>query len=132
MELDGQVAVVSGDGSGIGRAAVLALTQRGANVVVADIGPIGGEATVAMTNGGASVFARCDVTKTRDLAAAFALAWTHFGRFDIAFNNAGDEDLFNDDAGKWMRVIDIDLTAVIDATRIAVTELKKAAVAASS
>src|SRR5262249_29832339 len=47
--------------------------------------------------------------------------------FDIAFNNAGvgGEDLFNDDSGAWKRIIDIDLTAVIDATRIAVREMRQ-------
>jgi NAD(P)-dependent dehydrogenase (short-subunit alcohol dehydrogenase family) len=51
-----------------------------------------------------------------------------FGGFHIAFNNAGigGEDLFADDPGDWARVIDIDLTAVIDATRIAVREMKRA------
>jgi NAD(P)-dependent dehydrogenase (short-subunit alcohol dehydrogenase family) len=87
-----------------------------------------------MANRGASVFTRYDVTRTQDLAAAFALAGEHFGRLDSAFNNAGigDEDLFADEAGKWARIIDIDLTAVIDATRIAVKEVKKGGTAASS
>jgi 15-hydroxyprostaglandin dehydrogenase (NAD) len=50
----------------------------------------------------------------------------HFGRPHIVFNNAGisGEDLFADDPGDWARVIDVDLTAVIDATRIAVREMK--------
>lgn len=130
MEISGKVAVVSGGGSRIGRAAALALVERKAKVVVADIDEDGGRHTVVLAaeKGGSAVFARCNVTKTEDLAAAFASAVKHFGQLNIAFNNAGvgGEDLFADDPGDWARVIDIDLTAVIDATRIAVREMMRA------
>lgn len=128
MEITDKAAVVSGGGSGIGRAAVLALIERGAKVIVADVDEAGGRETVdlAGAKGGIAVFRHCDVTKTEDLASACACAVEHFGRFDIAFNNAGigGEDLFADDPGDWAKVVDIDLTAVIDATRIAVREMK--------
>src|SRR5215208_5537726 len=127
MEIEGQVAVVSGSASGIGRAAVLALVERGAKVVVADVDEDGGRQTVDMTGkqGGSAVFRRCDVTKTEDLRSAFDWAVEHFGWLDIAFNNAGigGKDLFADDPGDWARIIDIDLTAVIDATRLAVRKM---------
>jgi NAD(P)-dependent dehydrogenase (short-subunit alcohol dehydrogenase family) len=129
MEIAGKVAVISGGGSGIGRAAVLALVERGARVVVAEIDEHAGRQTVSLAGGkgGSAVFARCDVTNTGDLAGAIACALEHFGRPHIAFNNAGigGEDLFADDPGDWARVIDVDLTAVIDATRIAVREMKR-------
>ncbi len=130
MEIEGKVAVVSGGASGIGRAAVLALVERGAKVVVADVDEDGGRSTVEMAGegSGVAVFRTCDVTKTGDLGSAFDLAAGHFGRLDIAFNNAGigGEDLFADDPGDWKLVIDIDLTAVIDATRLAVREMRRA------
>ena len=129
MELTGKVAVVSGGGSGIGRATVLALIERGASVVVADIDIAGAEETVRMaaSRGGEAAARRCDVTRSEDLAAAFTAATAEFGRFDIAFNNAGigGEDLFSDVAGDWQRIVNIDLTAVIDATRIAVREMRR-------
>lgn len=129
MEITDKVAVVSGGGSGIGRAAVLALADHGAKVVVVDVDDAGGRQTVEMVEakGGSAIFRHCDVTKTEDLAGAFACAVEHFGRFDIAFNNAGigGEDLFADDPGDWAKVVDIDLTAVIDATRIAVREMRR-------
>src|SRR6266478_3541652 len=103
MEIAGKVAVVSGAGSGIGRAAVLALVDRGAKVVVADIDEGAGRQTVALATeaGGTAIFCRCNVTKTEDLAGAFAAAVEHFGALHIAFNNAGigGEDLFADDPG---------------------------------
>ena len=127
MEIAGKIAVVSGGGSGIGRAAVLALLERGARVVVADIDEDAGRQTVALaaSKRGTAVFARCDVTQTADLTRAFACAVEHFGQPHIAFNNAGigGEDLFADDPGDWARIIEVDLTAVIDATRIAVREM---------
>lgn len=129
MEIEGKGIVVSGGGSGIGRAAVVALAERGAKVIVADVDEAGGRETVDMagSKGGIAVFRHCDVTRTEDLAGAFACAVEHFGRFDVAFNNAGigGEDLFADDPGDWAKVVDIDLTAVIDATRIAVREMKR-------
>lgn len=121
--------MVSGGGSGIGRAAVLAFVERGAKVVVADVDENGGRETVDMVSNrqGTAVFIRCDVTRTEELASAFATAVEHFGSLDIAFNNAGigDADLFADDPGDWARVIDVDLTAVIDATRLAVREMRR-------
>ena len=130
MEITDKAAVVSGGGSGIGRAAVLALVERGAKVIVADVDEAGAAETVELVGkrGGIAISRRCDVTKTEDLAGAFACAIEHFGRFDIAFDNAGigEEDLFGDEPGNWERVVDIDLTAVINATRIAVREMSRA------
>ena len=130
MELEGKTAVVTGGGSGIGRATCFALTRAGANVIVADVNETGGMETVdlMLDNAGKAAFRRCDVTRTGDIAASFASAVEHFGRFDIAFNNAGiaGEDLFLDDASAWRRMIDINLTAVIDGTRIAVREMQRA------
>lgn len=129
MEIEGKAAVVSGAGSGIGRAMAILLAQHGARVIVADIDETGGRETVDAVgkDGGIAVFRRCDVTSTEDVAGAFAAAVDHFGRFDIACNNAGigGEALFDDDPGPWKRVIDINLTAVIDATRIGVREMRR-------
>ncbi|MFC6768840.1 SDR family NAD(P)-dependent oxidoreductase [Natrinema soli] len=129
MDIIDKVAVVSGGGSGIGRATVLALVERGASVVVADVDEAAGQRTVDLVAGrkGTAVFARCDVTEIDDLSRTFAFAIERFGQLDVAFNNAGvgGEDLFADDPGDWKRVIDIDLTAVIDATRIAVREMER-------
>ncbi|MCC7089492.1 MAG: SDR family NAD(P)-dependent oxidoreductase [Chloroflexi bacterium] len=129
MDIEGKAVVVSGGGSGIGRAAVLELVRRGARVIVADIDEASGRQTVDLAGaaGGIAVFRRCDVTHPEDLAGAFASAAEHFGGFDIAFNNAGigGDDLFNDETAQWTRMVDINLTAVIDATRIAVREMRR-------
>jgi NAD(P)-dependent dehydrogenase (short-subunit alcohol dehydrogenase family) len=130
MEIAGTAAVVSGAASGIGRAMATALAARGARVVVADIDEAGGAETVKRiaAAGGEAAFSRCDTTRSEDISAAFALALARFRRLDIVCNNAGigGEDLFADDPGDWRKVIDIDLTAVIDATRLAVRAMQAA------
>ncbi|MCC7365557.1 MAG: SDR family NAD(P)-dependent oxidoreductase [Dehalococcoidia bacterium] len=129
MEIRDTAAVISGAGSGIGRATALALASRGARIIVADINEAGGNETVDMIGaaGGIAVFRKVDVTHTEDLAAMLACSVEHFGQLDIVYNNAGigGEDLFADDPGDWAKMIDINLTAVIDATRIAVRELRR-------
>ncbi len=128
MEFENTVAFVSGGASGIGRAAATALAARGARLVVADINDAGAAETAAAIEraGGIAVAVHCDTTASRDLEAAFATAYSRFGRLDIVFNNAGigGEPLFEDEAMVWKRVIDINLAGVIDATRLAVRLMK--------
>lgn len=128
MEFENTVAFVSGGASGIGRAAAIMLAARGTRLVVADIDDAGAAETVdaVEATGGTAVAAHCDTTVSRDLEAAFATAYSRFGRLDIVFNNAGvgGEALFEDEAEAWKRVVDINLTAVIDATRLAVRLMK--------
>jgi NAD(P)-dependent dehydrogenase (short-subunit alcohol dehydrogenase family) len=130
MELVGKSAVVSGGGSGIGRAICLALARRGVRIIVADINDAAAMGTADLVGGagGIALPRHCDVTQTEDLAAAFAAAFEHFGSFDLACNNAGVSGgvpLFEDTEQAWQRVIEINLTALIDATRIAVREMRR-------
>ncbi len=129
MEIRGRTAVVSGGASGIGHSICLALARRGANIVVGDIDESGGEETVRMVGelGSQAAFRRCDVTRTEDLEGLFAFALERFGSLDIVCNNAGigeRQDLFEDETREFERVIAIDLTAVIDATRLAVRAMR--------
>jgi NAD(P)-dependent dehydrogenase (short-subunit alcohol dehydrogenase family) len=128
MTLEGKAAFVSGGSSGIGRAISIALADRGAGVVVADIDLEGTSLTVdeIEARGGRAVPQRCDVTSSVDLRAAFDRAVDEFGRLDIVCNNAGiggDNAWLTDDASDWRRVVDVDLVAVIDATRLAIHAL---------
>lgn len=128
MEIEGRVAFVTGGASGIGRATVVALAGRGASIVFVDLDAAGADETVDLVGrSGRVVFRACDVTDGDDLAAAVESAVERFGRLDIVANIAGigDSDLFADDPGNWRRVIDIDLTALIDATRLAVRAMRR-------
>jgi NAD(P)-dependent dehydrogenase (short-subunit alcohol dehydrogenase family) len=92
-EFDGKVALVTGGGSGIGRATALAFAREGAQVVIGNRNVQRGEETVAMIRdaGGTASFRRTDVVVAADVKALVDHAVTTYGRLDIAFNNAGIE-----------------------------------------
>jgi NAD(P)-dependent dehydrogenase (short-subunit alcohol dehydrogenase family) len=89
--LKDKVAVITGAGSGVGRASALRFADEGAAVVCADIDPDGAKETVAQVEaaGGKAVAERCDVAQEADVVAAVESAVGHFGRLDIMFNNVG-------------------------------------------
>jgi 3-oxoacyl-[acyl-carrier protein] reductase len=91
MEIAGKVALVSGAGSGIGRATALALAAEGARVLVADIDDIGGVETVRRIQaaGGDATFEECDVSRPHGIRAMFEAADHVYGGVDIVHNNAG-------------------------------------------
>jgi NAD(P)-dependent dehydrogenase (short-subunit alcohol dehydrogenase family) len=88
---DGRVGIVTGGGSGIGRAAVRRFAEAGASVVVCDIDDETGESAAAEVRamGGTAVFHHADVTDEEQVAGLVDAALTEFGRLDFAHNNAG-------------------------------------------
>jgi 15-hydroxyprostaglandin dehydrogenase (NAD) len=130
MEIEGKAAVVTGGGSGIGRATCLALAGRGADLVVVDRNLAGAEETAEEVRrlGRRAVAVECDVTVPEQVAEALATAQREFGRLDIVFNNAGISNrtpLFEDETGEWVKTVDINLTAVIEGTRQAVRAMQQ-------
>lgn len=87
----GKVALITGAGSGIGRATAIALGRNGANVVVTDIDAATGDETVALITAGRGVatYRHCDIAVADDHRDAVAFAEATYGGLDYAFNNAG-------------------------------------------
>nr|WP_235217041.1 SDR family NAD(P)-dependent oxidoreductase [Archangium violaceum] len=89
--LEGKAALVTGAGSGIGRAAAAVFAREGARVIVSDVNVEGGEETVAaiQKQGGEARFIRCDISKPAEVEALIRGTVEAFGRLDCAVNNAG-------------------------------------------
>jgi NAD(P)-dependent dehydrogenase (short-subunit alcohol dehydrogenase family) len=115
VELNGAVAVITGAGSGIGRACCHSFVRRGARVVVTDLD---GERAdrVAAELGEAAVALKCDVTNTGDLEKARDRALESFGRVDLIMNNVGVlavgpvEEI---PLEAWQRIVDINLLGIV-------------------
>jgi len=132
MDIKGKAAVITGGGSGIGRATAQRLAGEGAAIVLADIDEAGGHETVKRIEaaGGRALFVKADVTQERDLRQCFAAAIDKFGRFDILHNNAGiavgPPGYPDADPARWHAVIELDLHAVILGTGIAAGIMQRA------
>ncbi len=116
--LTGKIALVTGGGSGIGRATSVVFAREGARVVVADVVVDGGEETIGMIKqaGGEAIFVQADVSKAAEVEALVQKAVDAYGRLDCSFNNAGIEGMFAPTTeypeDNWARVLAINLKGV--------------------
>lgn len=91
MRLKNKVAIITGSGSGIGRACVELFAREGAQVVIAEIDEAKGLAVqdAVRQSGGVSTFVRTDVSQEEDVKRMVDTAMREYGRLDILYNNAG-------------------------------------------
>ncbi len=125
--LDGKVAVITGAGSGIARAAASIFTREGAQVVVAEINPELG-AAAALEAGNNALFVPTDVTDEDSVKDTMARAVEHFGGLHILFNCAGgsvieDARVTDVDMAVWERTIPLDLKGPFLCSRFGIPHL---------
>jgi len=118
MMLRNKVALVTGGASGIGRAVALVWAREGARVVVSDTSASGGAQTVDLVHeqGGEAIFVAADVGNPQHAQALVAQTVAHFGRLDVACNNAGiggpTAPVADYPLDGWAQVLQINLTGV--------------------
>ncbi len=130
ITLEGKVALITGGGSGIGRASCLAFAQAGAAVVVAGRteSKLAAVASEIVAAGGRAIVAVGDVSRGEDVRAMIAAAVQHFGGLDVLFNNAGISPsgrITDISEEAWDACIAADLRSVFLGAKYAIPELQQ-------
>ena len=125
-----KIAIITGSGSGIGRASALALLKNGYKVVLAGRRREALEETASMAGNNApnALAVPTDVTSRESIQALFARTKQAFGRLDLIFNNAGISvcaDARDLEISHWRKVIDVNLMGVVYGTHAAYQQMVK-------
>jgi 3-oxoacyl-[acyl-carrier protein] reductase len=131
LSLEGKVALITGAGSGIGRAHAILMAERGADVIINDVTADGLQETAATAekSGGRVEMMLYDVSEVTGMARRIQAAEAKFGRIDILVNNAGVSGQrlnFGDiDEATYDRMVDINLKGTFFATQAVVPGMKE-------
>jgi NAD(P)-dependent dehydrogenase (short-subunit alcohol dehydrogenase family) len=129
--LSGKVALVTGGGSGIGRATALLFAQEGARVAAADRVSAAGQGTVRMIRdaGGEAIFIEADVSREAAVREMVRTAVDRYGRIDILHNNAGIQGAFTPTTElseeTWNSILDTNLKSVFLTSKHAIPVMLK-------
>ena len=127
--LQNKVAIVTGAGSGIGRATAIRFAEEGASVVASDINEETGHKTIQQIKaaGGEATFVKVDVSQAADVEQMVQTAVKSYGKLDILVNNAGTagDDWDETTEEDFHRLIDVNLTSIFLGCKHAIPEMKK-------
>jgi NAD(P)-dependent dehydrogenase (short-subunit alcohol dehydrogenase family) len=131
--LDGKACVITGAGSGVGRAAAVLFGQHGASIVVGDIRDPRATDTVALVEkeGSTALAVHCDVSLERDVEALVVTCVERFGRLDVMYNNAGVSTpkpgltFVEHTRADWDRLLGINLMGMVYGCKHAVLQFRR-------
>jgi 3-oxoacyl-[acyl-carrier protein] reductase len=131
MRLSNKVALITGSGSGIGRASALLFAREGAKIAVADLDDEGGRQTVnsITQQGGSAFFVHADVTKAEDAENMIKATLDSYGKLDILYNNAGVGTRFfpleETQEDYWDQIMAINVKGLFLGCKYAIPVMKK-------
>ncbi len=125
-----KIAIVTGAGTGMGRATALLLAKEGAKIVPTDVDEAGIQKTgeEIIRQGGKALFVRHDVTSEADWTRVIDLTVAEFGRLDVLVNNAGViiyRKIEDTSLAEWRRLMSVNLDGVFLGTKSAISAMKK-------
>jgi NAD(P)-dependent dehydrogenase (short-subunit alcohol dehydrogenase family) len=129
--LKSKVGIVTGGGTGIGKATALAMAKAGAALVIGNRDAVKGEAVVQLIQqaGGRAVFQKTDVSNPAEAKALVGRTVKEFGRLDLAFNNAGMDGeqipLHEQDVDKAGRLFDVNIKGVFFCMKYEIEQMLK-------
>ena len=131
MKLSEKVALITGAGSGFGRATAVLFAKEGAKVVVADLNPDTAGETVDLIKqqGGEAISVKADVSEAKDCENMIQTAVDRFGKLDVLHNNAGipmtATSIEDSTEELWDRLIKVNLKSVFLCSKPAIPVMKK-------
>ncbi|KAJ3408452.1 hypothetical protein HDV05_004972 [Chytridiales sp. JEL 0842] len=131
FNVKGKVVLITGASSGFGKLLSERLARKGAKLVMSDVNEKAGQLLADALNSthgkDTAIFVKCDVSSSEQLKALFAAGVRKYGRLDVVVNNAGIGEtgrFISPGETNWKKVIDIDLTAVVEGTYLALNQMR--------